>query len=119
MVFNPAWQESLDLMNQIAVAQVIVESALAREETRGAHARSDFPDSADDGSLRYIVARRDDAGVEGAREPAGSEPPEVPSSQAADGGGGVRLDADAPESGLRLAARPVEYTRRRPKGASR
>ncbi|TDC48641.1 FAD-binding protein, partial [Actinomadura sp. KC345] len=57
--FNPAWQESLDLANQLTVAQVIVESALAREETRGAHARADFPESADAGALRHIVARRD------------------------------------------------------------
>ncbi|WP_021598989.1 FAD-dependent oxidoreductase [Actinomadura welshii] len=54
--FNPAWQESLDLVNQLTVARVIVESALAREETRGAHARSDFPGGQDDGGLRYIVA---------------------------------------------------------------
>ncbi len=60
--FNPAWQESLDLVNQLTVAQVIVTSALAREETRGAHARADFPESRDDGELSYIVVRRDGAG---------------------------------------------------------
>ena len=60
--FNAAWQEALDLVNQLAVAQVIVYSALAREETRGAHARSDFPESRDDGELRYIVVRRDGEG---------------------------------------------------------
>ena len=60
--FNPAWQESLDLVNQLTVAQVIVTSALAREETRGAHARADFPESRDDCELSYIVVRRDGAG---------------------------------------------------------
>lgn len=62
MAFNPGWQESLDLVNQLTVARVIVASALAREETRGAHARADFPESGDDGALRYIVARHDGAG---------------------------------------------------------
>jgi succinate dehydrogenase / fumarate reductase flavoprotein subunit/fumarate reductase flavoprotein subunit len=80
--FNPAWQEALDLVNQLTVAQVIVESALAREETRGAHARSDFPESRDDGELHYIVVR-----CEG-------------------------------EGDLRMATRPVEFTRRRPGGAA-
>lgn len=56
--FNPAWQEALDLENQITVAQAIVESALAREETRGSHARSDFPERRDDEWLRYLVLRQ-------------------------------------------------------------
>jgi succinate dehydrogenase / fumarate reductase flavoprotein subunit/fumarate reductase flavoprotein subunit len=80
--FNPAWQEALDLVNQLTVAQVIVESALAREETRGAHARSDFPESRDGGELHYIVVRREG------------------------------------EGDLRMATRPVEFTRRRPGGAA-
>lgn len=56
--FNPAWQEALDLENQITVARAIVESALMREETRGSHARSDFPERRDDEWLRYLVLRQ-------------------------------------------------------------
>jgi len=56
--FNPAWQESLDLLNQLTVAQTIVESALLRTETRGAHSRADYPERRDDQWLRHIVARR-------------------------------------------------------------
>ncbi len=61
--FNPAWQEALDLDNQITVARAVVESALIREETRGAHARSDFPEQRDDVWLRYIVLRQDASGA--------------------------------------------------------
>ncbi|WP_426244695.1 FAD-binding protein [Nocardioides sp. LHG3406-4] len=61
--FNPAWNEALDLGNQLAVAQVIVQSAALREETRGAHARSDFPERRDSEWLRYLVARRNDDGT--------------------------------------------------------
>jgi succinate dehydrogenase / fumarate reductase flavoprotein subunit/fumarate reductase flavoprotein subunit len=60
--FNPAWQESLDLRNQVVVARAVVEGALLRDETRGAHARSDFPDRRDEAWLRYLVMRRDEDG---------------------------------------------------------
>lgn len=53
--FNTAWQEALDVRNQILVARTIVESALLRKETRGAHARSDFPDRNDQEWLRTIT----------------------------------------------------------------
>jgi len=56
--YNPAWQEALDLDNQITVARAVVAAALAREETRGAHARSDFPEQRDDEWLQYLVLRQ-------------------------------------------------------------
>jgi succinate dehydrogenase flavoprotein subunit len=55
---NYAWQEALDLVNQLTVARTIVASALARDESRGAHFRSDFPVSDDQRWLRYSVVRR-------------------------------------------------------------
>jgi succinate dehydrogenase/fumarate reductase flavoprotein subunit len=55
---NYTWQEALDLVNQVTVAQLVVESALAREESRGAHYRSDFPERRDDAWLRYVIVRR-------------------------------------------------------------
>jgi len=55
---NFAWQEALDLENQILVAELVVESALLREESRGAHSRSDFPDRDDAAWLRYVVVNR-------------------------------------------------------------
>jgi succinate dehydrogenase/fumarate reductase flavoprotein subunit len=75
---NYAWQEALDLVNQLTVARTIVASALAREESRGAHFRSDFPESDDERWLRYAVVRRGVGGepevefrpVERPREPA-------------------------------------------------
>jgi fumarate reductase flavoprotein subunit len=41
--FNTAWQDWLNLRNQVAIARVIAGSALARRESRGAHYRRDFP----------------------------------------------------------------------------
>ena len=42
-VFNYELQEALELSNMLHVAEVIVYSALAREESRGAHFRNDYP----------------------------------------------------------------------------
>src|SRR5262249_26567652 len=55
---NPAWQEALDLRNQMQVATLVAEAAVAREESRGAHFRSDFPDRDDAGWLRTVRQRR-------------------------------------------------------------
>src|SRR5262249_46543941 len=42
-VFNTALTEAIELGHMLDCAEVIVEGALAREESRGAHARRDFP----------------------------------------------------------------------------
>ena len=54
---NLAWQQALDLESQLTVARLIVESALVREESRGAHYRSDFPQPREEWR-RHIVFRR-------------------------------------------------------------
>lgn len=51
---NPEWGEVLNLINTCAVARMLVESALYRTESRGAHFRQDFPNSSAEW-LRNIV----------------------------------------------------------------
>jgi succinate dehydrogenase flavoprotein subunit len=55
---NYAWQEALDVTNQLTVARAMVESALVREESRGSHFRSDCPERDDERWLRFIVAKK-------------------------------------------------------------
>ncbi|HEU5422334.1 MAG TPA: FAD-binding protein [Nitrolancea sp.] len=55
---NYGWQEALDVVNQITVAELVVEAALLREESRGAHYRADFPARDDARWLRAIIQRR-------------------------------------------------------------
>jgi fumarate reductase flavoprotein subunit len=56
--WNVGWQHALDLVNQLQVAQTMVESGLVREESRGAHYREDFPERRDAEWLRFVVSRR-------------------------------------------------------------
>jgi len=60
---NYAWQEALDLRNQLTVARAVLAAALTREESRGAHFRSDFPAADNHGWLRYVIVERDADGM--------------------------------------------------------
>ena len=42
-VYNPGWHLCRDLRNMMIVARAAATAALAREESRGAHSRLDFP----------------------------------------------------------------------------
>jgi fumarate reductase flavoprotein subunit len=46
--FNIAWQEWLNLRSLLLVSRSIVAAALARQESRGAHFREDFPTTSPD-----------------------------------------------------------------------
>jgi succinate dehydrogenase / fumarate reductase flavoprotein subunit/fumarate reductase flavoprotein subunit len=52
-VYNARWNEAINIENLSLIAQMLTRSALAREESRGAHYRSDFP-TQDVGWLKNI-----------------------------------------------------------------
>jgi succinate dehydrogenase / fumarate reductase flavoprotein subunit len=54
--YNPSLSSLVELGNMLDVAQVIVASALAREESRGAHYRTDFPERDDTNWLQHTIA---------------------------------------------------------------
>ena len=60
-VYNMMYTTAVDLMNMIDVSRMVATSAMAREETRGAHSPSDFPDQRDDYGLfnSYLTRGRD------------------------------------------------------------
>jgi succinate dehydrogenase / fumarate reductase, flavoprotein subunit len=60
MIFNTELAETLELDNMLAQACVSLHSALGRAESRGAHAREDFPKRDDDNWLKHTLAWLDD-----------------------------------------------------------
>ncbi len=62
-VFNTDLIQALELQCLVELAETIVAGALAREESRGAHYRSDFPVRNDAAWLRHTVAQRTSGGV--------------------------------------------------------
>jgi succinate dehydrogenase / fumarate reductase flavoprotein subunit len=57
-IFNPGWNLVFELHNLLIVSEAVARSALQRRESRGAHARLDFPDpDAKWGRLNSMVVR--------------------------------------------------------------
>ncbi len=57
--FNTELVEALELENLLDVAEAITYSALNRTETRGAHAREDYPNRDDENWLKHTLIVRD------------------------------------------------------------
>jgi fumarate reductase flavoprotein subunit len=60
--FNMTWHDWINLSNLVAVSQVIVRAAQARENSRGAHFRADFPEPGDLETSTYVRVRARDNG---------------------------------------------------------
>ncbi len=56
--FNPGWHEALAMRNLLITAEAVARAALQREESRGAHTRSDFPGEQDEWLNYNIVSKK-------------------------------------------------------------
>ncbi|GAC1666166.1 MAG: fumarate reductase/succinate dehydrogenase flavoprotein subunit [Candidatus Dormibacteraceae bacterium] len=58
LAFNPGWHTAADVRSMLVNAEALLRAALERKESRGAHARSDYP-KADDQltSVNYVVEK--------------------------------------------------------------
>ena len=60
--FNTDLQEAIELGHMLDYAAFIVEGAIARKESRGAHYREDFPNRDDENFLKHTLAYMDKEG---------------------------------------------------------
>jgi succinate dehydrogenase / fumarate reductase flavoprotein subunit len=59
-IFNTNLRDTLEIGNMIELAQVVVAGALWRKESRGAHARVEFPKRDDANFMKHTIAYRTD-----------------------------------------------------------
>jgi succinate dehydrogenase / fumarate reductase, flavoprotein subunit len=62
LVWNTDLMETLEFDNLIGQAMVTIRSAFERQESRGAHAREDFPARNDENWMKHTLAWLDEAG---------------------------------------------------------
>ena len=75
--YNTGWHECIDLRNMLIVSEAMARSALARKESRGGHAREDFPEMDPAFAKLNHVAREGGNGMEVASVPLPDPPAEI------------------------------------------
>jgi succinate dehydrogenase / fumarate reductase flavoprotein subunit len=63
-VYNQNLIASLEMKNLVELAEVVVNSALERRESRGSHFRTDYPKRDDDNYLKHTIAQRTNGGLQ-------------------------------------------------------
>jgi succinate dehydrogenase / fumarate reductase flavoprotein subunit len=64
LAFNPGWHTAYDLRSMLVNAEALLRSALARTESRGAHARSDYPKADDQLTSVNFIVKKTPAGMQ-------------------------------------------------------
>ncbi|MEO6270405.1 MAG: succinate dehydrogenase/fumarate reductase flavoprotein subunit, partial [Lautropia sp.] len=66
--FNLSWHDWINLRSLIAVSRAIATAALARDDSRGAHFREDFPDTSELQQSTFTVVTELEGGLRLRRE---------------------------------------------------
>ena len=69
LAYNLTWHDWMNLKNLILVSHAITAAALARDDSRGAHYRADFPETSDLENSAFTRVRLEDGKIETATEP--------------------------------------------------
>jgi succinate dehydrogenase / fumarate reductase flavoprotein subunit len=57
--YNPGWHTAVDLRSLLVISEASARAALERTESRGAHTRSDYPDSDEKQAREQIVIKKE------------------------------------------------------------
>ncbi len=78
MLYNPGWHQCRDVRFMLTLCEAIFRCAIAREESRGAHWRLDFPDQSAEWGRKNMITRREAAGgMSVSTRPCPQMPPEL------------------------------------------
>jgi succinate dehydrogenase / fumarate reductase flavoprotein subunit len=76
--YHGGWHTAIDVVNLLVVSEAITRSALERQESRGGHFRTDYPEKSPSFATFSIVARRgSDGTMQITRAPIPAMPPEL------------------------------------------
>jgi succinate dehydrogenase / fumarate reductase flavoprotein subunit len=76
--YNPGWHTALDMRLMVEISEAVVLAALARKESRGGHARLDYPDPDPTfAKLNHIIRRNSDGTLSVVAEPLPEMPEEM------------------------------------------
>jgi fumarate reductase flavoprotein subunit len=67
--FNLTWHDRLNLESLVEISSAIAFASMARENSRGAHFRADFPDAGDLDKSEFTVVTRKDGKLEASTRP--------------------------------------------------
>jgi succinate dehydrogenase / fumarate reductase flavoprotein subunit len=67
--YNPGWHLALDLRNMLLVAECVARAALERQESRGGHARDDYPQMSPEWRKILLICTLDGDRVQLTRQP--------------------------------------------------
>jgi succinate dehydrogenase / fumarate reductase flavoprotein subunit len=76
--YNAAWHQAFDMRNMLIVSEAMARAAFMRKESRGAHARDDYPET-DKGhfSKVNVVVRSNAGSMQVLETPLSGPPPEI------------------------------------------
>jgi succinate dehydrogenase / fumarate reductase, flavoprotein subunit len=75
--YNQSWFDSIQVGNMVLDCEIMLRSAMARKESRGAHTRSDFPKKDNENWLVNIISKEKDGNVVQELVPVLRPPPEL------------------------------------------
>ena len=75
--FNPGWHLARDLRSMLLCSEAVARSALLRKESRGGHARLDYPNADPELGKKNSVARRDGEAMSVTQAPLPEMPAEL------------------------------------------
>ena len=67
--YNPGWHEALSMRSLLITSEAVTRAALMREESRGAHTRTDFPGESPEWVKYNVIIKKGASGMEVEKRP--------------------------------------------------